>query len=294
MPIKPCFPSQVNQKDFEAKFTPQRAKALWDYAKAQPYFPKGYEAVIDGLYTDINQQLAAAGKQPMPREWIVKALARNKTVRKATAQMILERFNQDNILARARLEAKFVDSPRAFQAAQMVDAAIRGLYTLYHGAVFVWTHAASLAEMMVSDPAKALYLMAKGQPMDVLAGRTGYFLKMLTQSWANFVSKAKYADRVDWMESHPRYTWWAQRGADIKMGRGPVSIFGTREIKGSIRAWEGLKAGRLMFMDSELYDGDPRNPASMTLKPKYQGLTPAELEQVGSQIASSVNHVTGT
>src|SRR4029453_304428 len=135
--MKPCFPAQVKQADFEARVSADDAKFLWDYAKAQPYFNQGFDALIEGLRADIK----ASQGIDYPREWIVKTLDRNKTVRNATSQMLLAQMNRQNILARARLEARFIYSPRLTQAARLLNDGYRAMYTLLHGAVFAWTHA---------------------------------------------------------------------------------------------------------------------------------------------------------
>jgi hypothetical protein len=288
---KPCFPEQVSESDFEKVVGPNEAKAMWDYAKQQSYFNHDYEALINGLHDDIVRLTG----QDIPRTWIVKTLASNKTVRNATAQMKIANMERQNILARAKIEAEYIDQPRAVQFFLLLNDLYRAWYTLYHGPVFPWTHAASLAEMAVRDIATIPYqVLVKGVSMNELAGRNFYFARMVNQTWKNFMSPALYVDMVNRVEAHPRYTFWADAGLDNKMGRAPVGILGGNKITMSMRAWEGMKEVRMMMADAEMYDGDPRNPATMTLKKKYQGISEAELKRVAIEHARTINHATGT
>jgi len=286
----PCFPSQVRQADFEKIVGPKEAKAMWDYAKQQPYFGHDYEALLNGLHDDILRMTG----QEYPREWIIKTLAANKTVRNATAAMKIANMERQNVLARSKIMAEYIDSPRMTQAMIAANDLYRKWYTIWHGPVFPFTHAASLAELAVRDILTTPYQMARGVKLSELAGRNFQFARMLYQTWANFLSAPAYADMIARVESHPRFTFWTDAGADIKLGRAPVGILGGEKITRSVRAWEGMKEARLMMMDSEMYDGDPRNPNLMTLKKKYQGLSDAELKRVSQQWATTYNRLTGT
>src|SRR5215831_8377469 len=189
----PCFPAQVKQSDFEKVIGPKEAKMMWDYAKAQPYFGHDYEALLNGLHDDI---LRLTG-QDFSREWIIKTLASNKTVRNATAQMKIANMERQNVLARSKIQAEYIDSPRLTQAAILVNDAYRGWYTLWHGPVFPWTHAASLAELTLRDIATSPYQLARGVKLNELAGRNFHFGRMVYQTWANFLSPSEYVNMVN-------------------------------------------------------------------------------------------------
>ena len=269
----PCFPSQVNPKDFAKQVSHDDILDLYNHMKtkyltgtATPH----YEDIMQGLVNDTG----------LPREWISKMLDANKTVRQVTNAQYFSNRYRAQILARAKVEAVYIDQPRVAQVALLINDAYRKLYTLYHGPVFAWTHAPSLGEMAIQP----------GKNLSTITAGSREFFNMVGRSWKYWGSETAYRHGMDQLVTgHPRYReWLGVAGDSIEVGKPPVGILAAKKPSGAMRAWDALKPGRLALMDGELWD-----PTTGNIRPQYANLSPAELKDVMKNVASRFNHITG-
>lgn len=255
--ISPCYLSQVKPADLNKQLDdPELVGALWKYFKAN-YVENnvGYNDAMEAM----SQELG------VPRSLLAKALAKPKVMRPFLMDYYMKSRARSQALAQARLEAKYVNAPGLPKGVQWVSDQYRRLKTIYHGAVFPFTHAFDVAKM----PTK-----------------WAEFARTVGQSW-HFMSKEAHMQAMEALRDDPAYPWALRAGAVVDPARGPIGILAKNSGTWSSRAWDALKVMRLHLFKAELFTDDGE------WKPKYQGLTDQEKLEVAKGVAQRWNHLTG-
>lgn len=256
--ISPCYLSQVKPHDLDRELNnnPELVGAVWNYFKAK-FVDKGigYNDAMDAM----SQELG------VPRSLVSKILSKPKVLRPFLNDVYLKNRARQQALAQARLEAKHVNAPGLPKGVKFVADSYRGLKTLLHGPVFLFTHA-----------------------MDVLKQPTkiGKFLSAYKRSW-EFMSVENHREAMETLRDDVAYPWAVRSGLVVDPERGPIGILAKKSGTWSSRAWDALKILRLNLFKQELFTDEGE------WKPKFASLSDQEKLEVGKAVAERWNHLTG-